>query len=556
MAKQESALSFDRVLMEGIQEMVFVVKVAEDSLRYEFINQAVMDRTELDRQDIGKSFYDTHSHETAEFLNSQYKKVVANGESITYEDAFLSPEKELFYSKTRLTPLCNDAGECTHIVSVVKDITNEKLAKMESLEAWKRLDESRSRYKSLFENNGDAIFTLDFNGQINGGNLTAEKLSLYKMNELAGKRMIDFVVPEDRKRTLKYYRQARNGLFKDYRVSFFQKNGERLGCLIKFIPIKINDVITGFYVIVKDMRELDQMVDLYVESEKNFRVIAENANDVIILINHKTEYLYVSPSIKEVYGFLPGEYMKKQAFHNVHPDDIALVEKNLMKAIQDKQTCTIRLRVEHKTKGWIWSELNGTPVFDEEKNFRHLVMIIRDITLQKEYETKLEFFAYHDSLTGLPNRRYFQERLSESLDGFQKHGKKFAVLLMDIDDFKCINDEWGHEVGDTVIQEFGKRLNSSIDEEDVGARLGGDEFVILLNKAQTEEAAAAAVSRIQEKIEAPWEIAGTTLTVTTSIGIAVAAKEADSTSDMLKIADLAMYEAKKSKNISSQIYRS
>src|SRR5690606_10563425 len=117
--------------------------------------------------------------------------------------------------KTRLTPLCNNAGECTHIVSVVKDITNEKLAKLESSEAWKRLDESRSRYKSLFENNGDAIFTLDFNGQINGGNPTAEKLSLYRMDELAGKRMIDFVVPEDRMRTLKYYRQARNGLFKD-----------------------------------------------------------------------------------------------------------------------------------------------------------------------------------------------------------------------------------------------------------------------------------------------------------------------------------------------------
>lgn len=542
-----ASLSFEKALMDGVQEMVFIVRVEDGDFFYEFLNQSAMQKTEMDESAIGRTFFETQELELAELVYLQYKKALKNRSIVVYEDSYSDPDGNLLYSKTRLTPMFDEEGKCTHIFSIVQDISNEVEAKQESMEAWKSLEESRSYYHSLFEQNADAILTLDLKGNIRGANPVVQKLSVIPIEELSGRRVLDFVVPEDRRKTLKNFRKAKHGIYTNFRITINPENNLRLGVLVKFIPIKIREVTTGFYLIIKDMRELDQMVELYIESEKNFRVIAENANDVIILINHRKEYLYISPSLEVIFGYSPEEYKEKETFHNIHPEDREELYSTLSTSIKSGSICKMRVRVGHKNGDWIWSELHGTPVFDDDKYYSHMVMIVRDISLQKDYETKLEYLAYHDPLTGLPNRRFFQESLEAALTEYHSGGKNFAVLLLDIDKFKGINDKWGHETGDAVIREFGNRLKSGTYRGDLAARLGGDEFIILLPGIDSPKSAMLVVEKIRQAIMLPWELDDAILAVSTSIGMTMPNRES-TLSSILKEADRAMYEEKNRKN--------
>lgn len=554
MIQDASKLSLEKALMDGVQEMVFIVRIDEGKMIYEFVNQSAMKKTELDESAVGKTFHETQSHELAERVYLQYKNVLESGCETIYEDSYVDPEGQLRFSKTRLTPMFGEDGVCSHIVSVVQDITNEVEAKQESVEAWKSLEESRSYYHSLFEHNADAILTLDLKGHIKGANPVVQNLSKLPLDELNGRRVLDFVVPEDRRKTLKNFRKAKKGIYTNFRVTINQKDNNRLGALVKFIPIKIQEVTTGFYVILKDMRELDQMVELYMESEKNFRIIAENANDVIILINHRKEYLYISPSLEDIFGYSPEEYEDKEPFHNVHPEDLEKLYGTLSAAIRSGDICKMRVRVGHRDGHWIWSELHGTPVFENDGNYSHMVMIVRDVSIQKDYETKLEFYAYHDPLTGLPNRRYFQESLEKALADYHAGGDNFAVLLLDIDKFKGINDKWGHETGDAVILEFGNRLKAGIYKDDLAARLGGDEFIILLPGVDSVRSGELVMNKIRQAMMREWQLDDTVLSVSTSIGMTMP-DEHSTLSSILKEADKAMYEEKNLKKQKMNIDR-
>lgn len=546
MTNEAGSLSFARILTEGIKEMVFVVKVIDDgSFAYEFLNNMAMELTFLTSASIGKTFDDIHSAKKAEFFNGKYGEVLRGSRSIRYEDSFYSPANRLFYSKNILTPFFDEEGKCTHIVGLATDITEEKTALLQSEGIRGRLEESSARYRPLFDSSAAAIFTVDSKGSITGGNATGQKLSGFFMRELAGKNFVDFIVLKERGQASEHFLSAIAGEVKDRRLKFITKLGISIACLVKFIPINLESKNTGFYMIVKDMTELDRIASLYQEGAENFRIIAENVHDVIILMDRDKNYLYVSPSVEIIYGYKADGIVGEKAFYNVHSEDIKVIEQAFNEAAENRTPYLVQLRLLHKNKGWVWSEINGTPVFDEENRFNHMVMVARDISTQKEYESQLKHFAYFDSLTELPNRRNFQEYAKSQLELNERYGKSLAVLILDIDDFKEINDQWGHETGDAVIQEFGFRLNSCIQGENMAARLGGDEFVILLADTESKEQVAEIADQIYRVMEKPIEVQGLSLKISISMGIALAPAEEVSVSVMMKRADMAMYKAKK-----------
>lgn len=536
-------LPFVKVLMEGIQEMVFVIEVGEDTnFYYAFFNKAAMETIQLDQKAIGRTFREVHDFDKASLLEAQYTKVLKTGEPVTFEATYTNIKGETRNGKSTLTPIFNEDGSFTHVTSITQDITNEKIAETDRDVTKNRLVRAESQYRSLFDKNSDAIFTMDLHGHILGGNKPSEKLSKYGLGELIGRNFIEFVDPKDRESANKYFTESINGDLKDYRLNFIDKSGERIGCLVKFIPIHLQHIISGIYVIVKDMRELDKLVSKYVESEQIFQIITENVHDVVIMMNHNKEYLYVSPSSKEVFGYDHEKNNDQNPLFNIHPDDIKLIETKFEQSTLHAKPFQVQLRAMHEKKGWIWIEIKGSPVYSDEHCFRFMVMTAKDISLQKEYENKLEYFAYHDSLTGLPNRRFLSERLSE-LHKEKQTG--ITIILLDIDDFKCINDVWGHEIGDLVIQEFSKRLRDSIKPHNIAVRLGGDEFIVFLPFVDNEEEAVEVANNIQRVMESPWHVEDAELTITISMGIALSTQDNISDSVMLRNADLAMYEAKR-----------
>lgn len=538
-------LPITQTLLKAIKDMVFIVRVEQNSVfEYTFFNEAVFQKTHLTEEDIGRTFVEVHNPELANLLTLYYQQAFLSKQEVSFTDSYLSFAGIPRHSLSTLTPLLDEEGDCTHIVGIVKDITEEILLKKDHDEAWQRLKNSQSRYRSLYENNADAIFSLDTNGNILSGNESVRFITGYLVDELIGTPLSSHLNEKDSELLSHHFQLALSRVSQKFRTKFRGNKGQLIGISMHLVPAVVESQVVGIYAIVKDMREIDRLISQYTESENRFRIIAENAHDVIVLMDFRGEILYVSPSVNHVYGFDSEEYTQKSPFHNVHSDDLILVRDVYLQAVHEAKNFVLEIRMKHKTKGWIWSQLQGTPIFDEEEEFIHMLTISRDITLQKEHEAQLHYYAFHDSLTGLPNRRYFKKCLTEQLALLEETNEKLAVVLMDIDHFKEINDQFGHEIGDAVIEEFGKRIVLPLGNQDVAARLGGDEFVILLPNITTQLQAEKLVADIRSLFDRPWTILEHTLPIQASIGMVIVPAKEVTASSILKSADLAMYEAK------------
>ncbi|KQL18734.1 diguanylate cyclase domain-containing protein [Cytobacillus solani] len=534
------------VLMEGIKESVFIVKVINDlDFVYVYLNRAAMEKTGLTKTVIGQSIRDVYAAERADFLIEHYKKVVISLESVTYEDSSTSLLGEMYYSEITLSPLFDDSNKCTHIVALVHDVTEKKWGEFELKSYWDSLLESKQRYRSLYEFNEDAIFSINRNGQIIKGNAAVKDVTGYQANSLTDSNFISLVVVENINTTMESFNRAVEGKNQHINIAITNKSGNRVEVIAKFTPTIVNGEVVGIYWILKDVTEQLMILKMYQESEQRFRIIAENSQDLITMLDEKGKIIYVSPSYKTVLGFNKEEYIGKYFFHNIHLEHKDKLWESILQSIKNEKSWKLQVLNKHKTKGWIWCELCGTPVFDNQSQFIHMVCVTRDIHMQKEYELKLKHIAFHDSLTNLPNRRLFKEKLTHTLNECKKNKMGLAVILMDIDHFKCINDEMGHDIGDEVLVEFSKRVSNCLQNDQIIARLGGDEFTVLLPNRQSKKEVAAIAEQIQKSMDEPWNINNHEFKITTSMGIAIIFDEYPTESSILKTADLALYEAKR-----------
>ena len=296
---------------------------------------------------------------------------------------------------------------------------------------------------------------------------------------------------------------------------------------------------------MKDMRPLDTVAEDHLESQLHYRTIAENIQDVLILMDEQKNYLYVSPSAQKMFQFDYRHLDDRSAFFNIHPDHVPQLEGAFENAVLDGTPFRVKVKAWHEEQQWVWTELNGQPMFKDGK-FQHMLFVARDISSQKKYEDTLLRDAHFDVLTNLPNRRKLNELLMEAKLEL-KEQQYFAVMLMDIDNFKYINDYYGHEIGDHVLVEFGKRVSTVLQGKGLIGRYGGDEFLVLVpyeTPQHVEDLANCIISEIQR----PIEIQQTTISITTSIGIALVEEDVV-IRNMLKCADDALYRVKeKGKN--------
>lgn len=534
------------VLMDGIKESLFIVKIVNElNFVYAYLNRAAMERTGFTKSVIGQSIRDVYESERADFLIEQYKKVVISLDSVTYEDSHTSLLGEKYYSEITLSPLFDESNKCTHIVALVHDVTEKKWGEFELKSYWDSLLESKQRYRSLYEFNVDAIFSINRDGNIIKGNAAVKAVTGFDASSLISTNFISLIVLEDINTALNSFNRAVAGKNQHMNTAITTKSGELVEVIAKFIPTIVNGEVVGIYLILKDVTEQLMIMKKYQESEQRFRIIAENSQDLITMLDEKGKIIYVSPSYKTVLGFDQKEYLGNYLYHNVHVDHKDKLWESMLLSIKNEESWKLQVLKKHKTKGWVWCELCGTPVFDNHKQFIHMVCVTRDIHLQKEYEMKLKHIAFHDSLTNLPNRRLFKEKLKYSLNQSRLNKTELAVMIMDIDHFKCINDEMGHDIGDEVLVEFGKRVSECLQADEFVARLGGDEFTVLLPNRKSENDVVAIAEKIQKAMHEPWITNNHEFSITTSMGIAIVSDEHATEASILKMADIALYDAKR-----------
>jgi diguanylate cyclase (GGDEF)-like protein/PAS domain S-box-containing protein len=254
---------------------------------------------------------------------------------------------------------------------------------------------------------------------------------------------------------------------------------------------------------------------------------------------------YVSPSVHGVFGYDPGELEGTQLIRLIHPDDKAQVLQFLT-AIGREGTPTTTLiesRMRHRDDFWLHVETLRTDLL-QDPNVKGIVLNSRDVSERKAFEEQLSHQAFHDSITGLANRALFGDRVEHALARSARAGSMIAVLFLDLDDFKTVNDRFGHQAGDQMLRAIAERLVAIVPPGDTAARLGGDEFAVLLEDVHGPDDARLVAERLIQAIRTPTRLGDVDALVGASIGIALPTAGGERAPDLLRNADFAMYRAK------------
>jgi diguanylate cyclase (GGDEF)-like protein/PAS domain S-box-containing protein len=298
------------------------------------------------------------------------------------------------------------------------------------------------------------------------------------------------------------------------------------------------------------MAERSRLMSRIRSSELRYRLLADYSHDVVVRMRADGQRLYVSPSAKDILGWEPDELLGSR-WDLIHPDDRAVQRDAMARLLTSGQASTAIYRMRHKDGHYVWIEAVSRPLPSESGDGTiDIIYSGRDVSLRIAAEQallasqrELETLARVDSLTGLPNRRQFDERLALAVARSQRPGLPVALLYLDIDHFKQINDSHGHGVGDQVLRMFAKRLAGCVRAADLASRLGGDEFVVLVEDALLPEAAEIIARKLIAIMATDIVVDGTRVRATTSIGIAYCRFRTNA-EDLMAAADAALYRAK------------
>jgi PAS domain S-box-containing protein len=308
--------------------------------------------------------------------------------------------------------------------------------------------------------------------------------------------------------------------------------------------------------------QLQRMRRRLAERDRLFQLISENAADMIAVVDKNGQRLYNSPAYEKILGYSQDDLASTSALEQIHPDDRTRVVGAAEKARLTGRGERLEYRIRHKDGSWRVLESTSSAIPGPNNETEWLVVVNRDITERKRAEEMLAHNAFHDGLTNLANRTLLLDRLGRALAISRRHSDfKFAVLFIDIDGFKVLNDSLGHDAGDTLLIQIAERLTACLrnvdtisrqrpgEDQEPGsndstlARPGGDEFAVLAQELRDPSDAIRVAERIQQKLSLPFNVDGQEIVITASIGIAFGNTGAEA-QDLLRDAEIAMYRAK------------
>jgi diguanylate cyclase (GGDEF)-like protein/PAS domain S-box-containing protein len=680
-------------MFDVITDLVFLMEVVEGTFQYIYANKTALKLLNLQEDIYGKTIEKVVSPDLANNMLPYYKEVAMTEEAVTYTAKLVTIYGSDFIGETSLTPIKTSDGS-TFILAIVRDVTerihNERelvktkkvlendIDKQKQLE--KLLQESEQRYKSLFENHSDAIFSFDLEMKFTSGNDAVEKITGYSIDEFMGHSFEPLIIREDKERTREAFKRVIvTKKPENNEISINHKDGHQVDLSVMGLPILVDGKVVGIYGIAKDITEIKQaqkklmetkeelemfwefsvdptffistrgdilkvnpafektfeyseeevvflkksiipdewkdeiavidnrirngetifsyetkrmtksgkildIISSYtpirkedgkvigaiafyknvteiktaerelLKSQEKYKLITENAFDIIQIIDPNGVVQYVSPSNERILGYKSLEILNQKYYKYIHHDDKTLLEKGLNYLIAGEEPSPIEFRFRHQNGQYIWVE-GTTTIVREDGEIKQFIMIARDITERKRLRDDLAKMAFYDYLTELPNRRTFDDRLELSIQHAKITNKMVAVMVLDGRGFKQINDNFGHDAGDAVIKEMANRLQQSVRKSDTVARLGGDEMAIILPEIESLNEAEEIAKRIIKAFEEPFTYSGHDIHFGTGIGISAYPISSEDKKELFKFADLALYEAKKSNHSEYKFYQ-
>ena len=290
--------------------------------------------------------------------------------------------------------------------------------------------------------------------------------------------------------------------------------------------------------------------------------VVVNANEMVMIsqVEDNIDPLelrinYVNDAFLKVTGYRAADVIGRSAELLIGPKTDLKELDRIRTALKNHESAKAELIFHRQDESYFWADMNTVPIRNEHGQVTHFVSVMREVTERKHTEEQLRRNAFHDPLTGLPNRLLFTERLTEVISrSREQENNLFAVLFLDLDRFKVINDSLGHLIGDQLLIAIARRLEVCVKQSDLVARLGGDEFTILLDNIQDEAATHQVAERIHLELSRPFNLNGHEVFTTVSIGIALSSTDFEYTEDLLRGADIAMYRAKASGKACHEVF--
>ncbi len=304
--------------------------------------------------------------------------------------------------------------------------------------------------------------------------------------------------------------------------------------------------VSGVVVNYRDVTKRKEAEEALKESEERFRTTFEDAPVGVALVGLDGRRFRANRSLCEMLGCSEEDLLGENYLEHVHPDDRQISTEHFQRALEEgAERYELERRYLRADGHVVWNLTSVSLIRDSEGNPSYFVCLHQDITERKEAEKRLRYQATHDLLTDLPNRHLFMDRLTRALRlTRRRRGRKVAVLYMDLDNFKVVNDSLGHDAGDLLLVAVGERVRWCLRPEDTLARFGGDEFAVLLEEVEAPSDAAKVADRIVERFRAPLVVEGREFVIRPSIGIALGTARQKTAEDLLRDADTAMYQAK------------
>jgi diguanylate cyclase (GGDEF)-like protein/PAS domain S-box-containing protein len=539
----------------NISDLVYLSKVKEDgSYEYMFANDPAKNFTGLTNEDFGRGMTEVLDEHTAQLVITKYDEAVRLGSSLTYEEEMAGPSSGfgngVTYFETTVTPIFNETGDCTHILAIARDITERRTKD-------KEIEFVKNQLELIWNSTTDVIYTIDENADFIHVNQAFTEVLGWTEEELKSDRGVSIIPAGYWEDIRDILRKLKNGgSIPAYFTKRVAKGGEMVDVLASYSPLYDESGKWGGAVIIyKDVTMQKKIQDQLKDSEEKYRLIAEHSSDLIKVLDLEGTVLYASPSHQHILDIDPNHYLNKSFKCFLHQEDMYKIDQLINKIMQSEESASIEIRAAKKNGEWVWIDSVWTPVFDEVGKMVSIITEGRDISERKLYEEKLKKLALYDHLTGLPNRTLFITELKKAMDEAIRIQTKLAVLFMDLDKFKKVNDTMGHDVGDQLLIQFAAKVTSCLREDDVLARFAGDEFVLLVSGLKDEGEVLPIAKRIFDSLQENWEIEKHVFTTTSSIGINFYPPYEQSYKDIIKYADEALYKAKENGRNHFHIYK-
>jgi diguanylate cyclase (GGDEF)-like protein/PAS domain S-box-containing protein len=377
----------------------------------------------------------------------------------------------------------------------------------------------------------------------------------YERSEVLGRRSTEFLTAESRERAERSIipRFMREGELRDMDYQMVTKSGEVLDVLLSAIwETDADGQLLRTLAVLKDVTEQKRLaLELAAEKER-IEVTLHSIGDGVVSTDEAGRVTYLNPVAEQMVGCLLAQARGlpfAQVVHLFDQESGAPLPSPVEQCLQDREVYGVResAALRHRSGRDYGVQISAAPIAGRDGRVLGAVMVFQDVTEARGLAQKMSYLAHHDGLTGLPNRVLFQDRVHQACQSARRHDRRFAVVFMDLDHFKHVNDSLGHAVGDELLKAVAQRLTGTLRASDTICRLGGDEFVVLLSELDDVDVdgVAEVAKKILRQVAQPCVLGGTEVNVGASLGIALFPGDGEDPDTLMKRADAAMYRSKR-----------